>query len=159
MPTIPEPFVRQDYRGLNDAEDGLLRTYLRQREGDVTGLQTAVHLGPGEDVGEAQPDAFRRSWRESSKLKADAIVERPGVIEVVELKDFLRTSALGQALSYRYWYTAERQPTKPVQMWVTAPDVNPSVVQPLAFHDVHVHVQTAEGQRHLQQGQTANPPF
>lgn len=159
MPRIPEPFIRQDYRGLNDAEDDLLRTYLRQRDAPIVGLETQLILGPGEQLSEAQPESFRRSWQESSKFKLDALVERPGAIELVELKDFIRTSSLGQILSYRYWFEVERDVNKPVELWVTAPDVNPSAVQPHQFHGVSLHLQDQIGRVHAAQGRQASPPF
>jgi hypothetical protein len=156
---IPEPYIRQDYQGLNSAEDDLLRTYLLARDAEIRGLTTQVRVGPGELLPEAQPDEFRRSWRESSKLKIDAVIERPSVVELVELKDFIRTSHLGQVLSYRYWYELEYEPGKPLQLWVTAPDINPSSVQPTRFNDVNLYLQDPEGERHLQQGLDAQPPF
>lgn len=159
MATIPEPFVRQDYRGLKASEDDLLRTYLTQAEVDVVGLETNVSVGPGETLPEAQPESFRRAWRESSKFKIDAVVETPGSIEIVELKDFIRTAHLGQMLSYRYWFTVERNPNKPVELVVTAPDVNPGAVQPSRFHGLRLHLQTQQGIRHWQEGLDASPPF
>jgi hypothetical protein len=159
MPLIPAPYVRQDYRGLNDAEDTLLRRYLQSLDEEIVGLETAVELGPGESLPEFRDDALRRSWQRSSKYKADAVVETSGLLRIVELKDFIRTSSLGQLLSYRFWYDIERSPDKPVQLVATAPDINPSAVQPHRFHGVSLHLQTLEGQAHLAQGEEAQPPF
>jgi len=159
MPTIPEPFVRTDYRGLNDAEDSLLRAFLQDQDLEIQSLETQIRVGPGEQLPEYQPESFRRSWQESSKFKIDAAVELPGEIRLVELKDFIRTSHLGQLLSYRYWFGVERSPDKPVSLTVTAPDINPSAVQPTRFHGVSLHLQSQQGQRHLQQGLDAAPPF
>jgi len=159
MPIINEPLIRQSYRGLNEAESDILRRYLIDRDGPVSRLETQVNVGPGELLPESQPDQFRRSWRESSKLKIDAVVERDATIELVELKDFGRTSFLGQLLMYRYWYEVERNPDKPLQLWIATPDVNPSSVQPSRFEGVQFHLQAPEGREHFRQGIEADPPF
>lgn len=159
MPIIPAPFVRQDYRGLNDAEDKLLRGYLRSLDEEVVGLETAVELGPGEQLPDFRDDALARGWQRASKLKADVIIETASELLLVELKDFIRTPALGQLLMYRYWHSLERDPDKPVRLVVTAPDINPSAVQPLRFHNVTVDVQTIEGEGRLAQGESVQPPF
>lgn len=159
MPRIPEPFIRRDYRGLNDEEDRLLRELLRRRDDPIDRLETQVRVGPGELLPDDQPDAFRRSWQESSKFKIDAIVQGGGLIQLVELKDLLRTSHLGQLLSYRYWHSLERDPQDPVQPVGVAPDVNPGAVQPARFHNVELVPLTQAGVRHFQQGLEAAPPF
>lgn len=159
MPVIAEPFIRENYVGLNDAEDDLLRKYLLQRDLDVQSMETQISLGPGEELPESLPDAERRQWQESSKLKLDVLVERPSVYEVIELKDFVRTSALGQLMSYRYWLEIERDLQKPLRLWAVAPDMNPSAAQPYRQAGVSIHMLEPEGRRHLQQGLEAQPPF
>jgi len=159
MPVIPEPHLRANYRGLNVEESDLLRSFLQDQDREIQTLETRVVVGPGEQLSDAQPESFRRSWQESSKLKIDAIVEREGVWQVVELKDFGRTSFLGQLLMYRYWLQIEREFNKPLRLWLSTPDLNPSSVQPSEFHGVNIHVQSPIGEQHLIQGQQAQPPF
>lgn len=159
MPQISEPFRRQEYPGLNSAESDILRNYLTQRDKPVVSLATRQVVGPGEQLDDAQPESFRRSWQESSKYKIDAVVERPDAIELVELKDFLRTSYIGQLKSYRYWYEIERDPQKPLQLWAVGPDINPTAVQPTVFEGINLWLTTVEGERHEQQGRVAQPPF
>jgi len=159
MPVIPEPYLRADYAGLNTTEGELLRKYLRRRDEPVRRLETQVRVGPGEQLPETQPESFRKSWRESSKLKIDAVIERPSTWEIVELKDFGRTSYLGQLLMYRYWYEIEYSPDKPLQLRLVTPDINPSAVQPSRFHGVKLELLSPEGRNHYQQGLEAQPPF
>jgi len=159
MPVIPEPYLREVYDGLNDTEAGLLRQYLAQSDDEIRRLETQLKVGPGELLPEARPDSFRRSWRESSKLKIDAVVERPSRIDIIELKDFGRTSFLGQLLMYRYWYEIEYDPDKPLQLRLVTPDINPSSVQPSRFHGVRLEILSPEGRNHYRQGLEASPPF
>lgn len=159
MVVIPEPFIRPNYRGLKDSEDDLLRQYLQRADLDIVGLETHVNLGPGETLPQFTREELREGWRKASQLKADAIVETKSSFVIVELKDFIRTSGLGQALAYRYWFTQERQPNKPVRMVVTAPDINPSAVQPFQQAQVKPVLLSQEGRRHFQAGLEASPPF
>jgi hypothetical protein len=159
MPTINPPLRQQQYRGLNSAESDILRRYLGELDAEVRRLRTQIKLGPGELPPESQPDALRRQWRESSKLKVDAVVELQGDTQLVELKDLVRTSALGQLLCYRYWFRIERDPEFPVSLHAAAPDINPSAVQPYRNAGVAIHPQSPDGRRHLQQGIAASPPF
>jgi len=159
MPTIPEPLLRQDYAGLNSAESDILRQYLRDQDLTVERLQTQIKVAPGELAPESRPDALRRQWRESSKFKIDAVVTTSSEVQLIELKDLARTSALGQLLCYRYWYELERDPQKPLSLHCACPEVNPGAVQPYRFNGVEIHPQTAEGREHFRQGLEASPPF
>jgi len=159
MPVIPEPYIRADYRGLTDFEDRILARYLQNLDEDVNRLETQVRVGPGELLPESYRDNFRRSWRESSKFKIDAAITTESVIQLVEIKDLIRTSHLGQLLSYRYWYEVERETDRPVQLHAVAEDINPSAVQPTRFYGISLHLTTAEGMRHYQHGLEAQPPF
>lgn len=159
MPLIPEPHLRTEYNGLNTTEGEILRKYLRKRDEPVRRLETQVRVGPGEQLPEVQPESFRKSWRESSKLKIDAVIERPSTWELVELKDFGRTSFLGQLLMYRYWFELERDLDKPIELYLATFDINPSAVQPSRFEGAETVLLTADGREHLRQGIEAVPPF
>lgn len=159
MPVIPEPHIRASYRGLNSFEEQMLQTFLRQQDLDTQRLETQLRLGPGEQLPESQPESFRKQWQQSSKLKLDALVDTGSRILLLEIKDFIRTSHLGQLLSYRYWFDVEHSPESPVELWAVAEDINPSSVQPGRFHNLNFHLTTPEGTAHFTQGLNAQPPF
>lgn len=159
MVRINPPFLKQRYRGLKSAESDLLRRYLDQVEVDIRGLETHIRLGPGEQQAEFVRDELRRAWQAASQLKADALLETPAEYRIVELKDQIRTSALGQLLAYRYWLQIERDLDKPVALVVTSDDLNPSIVQPFRFHEIRLVPLTQAGIDHLDAGLTASPPF
>jgi len=159
MAVIQEPYLRQEYRGLNSAESDLLRRFLRRRDDPVDRLETQVRLGPGEQLPDSRPEELRRSWQESSKLKLDALVVRQDAREVVELKEHLRTSHIGQLLSYRYWLNIQRDSDSPMQLVAVAPDLNPSTVQPTRQAGIELVPLDPSGERHLRQGESAQPPF
>lgn len=159
MAVLQDRFVRTAYPGLNDFEERIAREYLDDVDRDIQRVETQVHVGPGELLPDFRPDDFRAAWRESSKFKIDLVVNTSGLIELVEIKDFIRTSHLGQLLSYRYWFSSERDPQDPVQLVATAEDINPGAVQPGRFHGLEFRLFTPQGIRHFQQGLDANPPF
>lgn len=159
MPIINPPFRKQRYAGLNTAEATLLRQYLAQLETEVRGLETHIPLGPGETQAEFVREEYRRAWQFSSQLKLDALIETPSEYHLVELKDLIRTSALGQLLCYRYWLQIERDLEKPVRLVATSEELNPSVVQPYRQHNVELVPLSQDALTRLEAGLTAEPPF
>jgi hypothetical protein len=98
--TVGPPYLRRQYPRLREEESRVLRAYLRETGTDnVEQLRTAVPVGEGEvpgdpeTVGELQKKAL-------SVWKIDAVVDRVGHQEVVELKSRATHTAVGQALAY-----------------------------------------------------------
>ena len=63
---------------------------------------------------EVQTDAERQLWRTMTAFRIDAVMETETQIYVIEVKDRLRPSAIGQALTYSFLYTKLFKPQKPV---------------------------------------------
>lgn len=59
-------------------------------------------------------DAEKILWRQMTAFRIDAVMETPAHIYVIEVKDRLRPSAIGQALTYALLYEKKNKPTKPV---------------------------------------------
>lgn len=59
-------------------------------------------------------DAERQLWRQMTAFRIDAVIETPANIYVAEVKDRLRPSAIGQALTYAHLYQKKFSPPKPV---------------------------------------------
>jgi len=53
-------------------------------------------------------------WNQMTAKRIDAVAETPTNIYVIEIKDRLRPSAVGQALTYKILYEEQYRPTKPV---------------------------------------------
>ncbi|MEA3420685.1 MAG: hypothetical protein U9Q97_03280 [Acidobacteriota bacterium] len=64
------------------------------------------------------PDYMTRNenalWQILTSKRIDALGETPTEIYVCEIKDRLRPSALGQALTYKTLYEEQYAPTKPI---------------------------------------------
>lgn len=91
---------RGKYTGLREEESEVLKGYLEDTGTDsVEQLRTAVPVAEGEVPGEPS-DRFERQKKVLSQWKIDAVVDRPGRQEVVELKSRATHTAVGQALAY-----------------------------------------------------------
>lgn len=53
-------------------------------------------------------------WNRLTSKRIDAVAETTNEIYVIEIKDRLRPSAVGQALTYKTLYEEQFKPTKPV---------------------------------------------
>ena len=60
-------------------------------------------------------DAEATLWSRLTSKRIDAIAETTGEIYVIEIKDRLRPSAVGQALTYKTLYEEQFAPHKPVK--------------------------------------------
>ena len=59
-------------------------------------------------------DNERQLWRQMTAFRIDTVIETRDAIYVCEVKDRLRPSAIGQALTYAHLYQKIHKPTKPV---------------------------------------------
>jgi len=84
------------------AEDDVLRPFDSADQvtpDNVEQLRTAVPVGEGEIPGVPE-DFGERQIKALSQLKLDAVVDRPGRQQIIELKSRVRVGALGQVLAY-----------------------------------------------------------
>lgn len=99
-PTVKPPYLRDKYPRLRQAESAVLRAYLKETDVDtVEQLRTAVPVGEGEISGVPQ-DRWEEQVKALSQWKIDAVVDRAGAQEVVEIKSRATHTAVGQALAY-----------------------------------------------------------
>lgn len=59
-------------------------------------------------------ESEKQLWRQMTAFRIDAVIETKANIYVAEIKDRLRPSAIGQALTYAYLYQKKFTPKKPV---------------------------------------------
>lgn len=99
-PEVAPPYDRQKFPRLRDEESDVLRAYLQETGLDsIDRLRTAVPVGEGEVPGEPE-GRFQQQKKALSQWKIDAVVDRPGQQEIVELKSRATHTAVGQALAY-----------------------------------------------------------
>jgi len=99
-PEVKPPYIRQKYPRLRSEESDVLRAYLEEHNPDsIEQLRTAVPVGEGEVEGEPE-GSYQRQVKALSQMKIDAVVDRPGKQEIIELKSRATHTAFGQAIVY-----------------------------------------------------------
>jgi hypothetical protein len=99
-PAVKPPYIRSQYPRLRREESKVLAQYLDETGTDsIDRLRTAVPVGEGEVPGEPQT-TYQRQVKALSQWKIDAVVDRPGAQEVIELKSRATHTAVGQVLAY-----------------------------------------------------------
>lgn len=99
-PEVQPPYSRSKYPRLRSEESNVLRNYLTETGTDtIDRLRTAVPVGEGEVQGEPS-GRYERQKKALSQWKIDAVVDRPGRQEIIELKSRATHTAVGQALAY-----------------------------------------------------------
>jgi len=100
MPEVGEPLIRRQYPHLRAEESRLLRFHLQETGLEsVDRLRTQVRVGRGEIV-ESMPPKYREMARDLSRWKIDAVIDRPGSTEIIELKSRVTHTAMGQLIGY-----------------------------------------------------------
>ena len=95
MPEVGEPLIRRQYPHLRAEESRLLRFHLQETGVEsVDRLRTQVRVGKGEVVENLRPK-YREMARDLSRWKIDAVIDRPGRTEIVELKSRVTHTAMG----------------------------------------------------------------
>jgi hypothetical protein len=99
-PEVSPPYVRTSYPRLRDEESLVLRAFLNDTGTDnIDRLRTAVPVGDGEVDGDPS-NRWEHQKKALSQWKIDAVVDRPGHQEIIELKSRATHTALGQLLAY-----------------------------------------------------------
>lgn len=95
---------------------------------DIEYIEYAVRVGPPYVLSMALSESERRMVEAVTRLRIDAVVHRKSSIWLVEVKEVVSTSAIGQMVSYYHYYVQEHKPMKPVYIAVVAEDYKVAVV-------------------------------
>jgi len=102
-PEVKPPYIRRQYPRLREEESNVLRAYINETGQDnIEQLRTAVPVGEGEVDGQPT-DQFEAQKKALSQFKIDAVIDRPGRQEIIELKSRATHTAIGQVTAYDYY--------------------------------------------------------
>jgi len=75
---------------------------------------------------ETAPPNYKMLWEYLTAKKIDFVAELPEKIMIVEVKQRLHASAVGQLLLYKKMYIEQYKPLKPIELWHIAnyPDLD-----------------------------------
>lgn len=140
MTRVPQPRLRRQYPGMNSSETKIIRGYIREVHGDedIT-LRTNVPIGEGKEITDL-PENFRRMARELSRLRADAVIQRDDRTELIEVKQRIRTTGLGQLNLYKLVKSPEVELPDDTQLVLLGTRIHDEVAEPLRQLGVVVHV-------------------
>lgn len=85
-------------------------------------------------------EAEQQIWNQMTAKRIDAVAETVGRIFVIEVKDRLRPSAVGQALTYKILYEEQHKPTKPVTATILTRYTDPDMLHVCEVYDIEVWV-------------------
>jgi len=140
MTRVPNPRVRRQYPGMNSSETQIIRGYLREvYPEEQIELFTNVPIGSGKAVPDLPPE-FQRMARELSRLRADAVVEIGDRTEIVEVKQRIRTTGLGQLNLYNLVGSDEVELPPDATLVLLGTRVHDEVAEPLRQLGIVVHV-------------------
>ncbi len=102
------------YPHMREWESTIMDRFLQRPMSDVK-LDYDVHVRINDKTPDViHTDAERQLWRQMTAFRIDAVMETDSTIYVIEVKDRLRPSAIGQALTYAYLYVKIHTPQKQV---------------------------------------------
>lgn len=94
--------------GTNKAESMVGIAWLREHGAEWDRVEFNVGLGPGVQLGPGTPDYVQRSATYSTRPRADMILYRgDSTAAVVEIKERIRGSAMGQVITYAHMLQAD----------------------------------------------------
>jgi hypothetical protein len=93
--------------GATKAESAIGMAWLRAHWQEWARVEFNRGMGPGLQLGDGAPEWLQRSATASTRPRADIVVYRGDVAGVVELKERIRGSALGQVITYAHMLQAD----------------------------------------------------
>ena len=79
-------------------------------------------------------------WQRITAKRIDAVCERKNIIYIIEIKDRLRPSAIGQVLTYLVLYDEQFAPKKPLQGVVLTEYTDPDMLHVASHYNIEVWV-------------------
>jgi len=123
---------------MRESEAAVWERFLRQLPWPALDIEYDVRLGEGTVLPPETPEWVQRMAYQLSTKRVDAVVTTSERIYLVEVKDRISFSALGQLLGYRSLFMAERRPTRTVSMVVVGEILAPDVAGVLSEHGIEV---------------------
>lgn len=77
-------------------------------------------------------------WQKITSKRIDAVCERKNIIYIIEIKDRLRPSAIGQVLTYLILYQEQFAPEKPLQGVILTEFTDPDMMHVADHYKIKV---------------------
>lgn len=127
---------RLRYPALIGKEVILMRQWERRHLTDYDTMDFNVYLGSGRDPGPSYPAYIRKMAVQISQKRVDGVAWLRGVPTIIEVKDRVTASAIGQILTYQaLWPFNYPESPAPTLLFVCR-EVEPDMVQVLQHHGI-----------------------
>ena len=99
-----------------------------------------VRVGHGRPVLPSMPDELKRDWRMSTQLRIDALLWKPDMLCVLEVKEYGDAEAFGQAYLYSLLLRRTYGVYGTIARAVLCYDVHPDLVKLYVEHGITLYV-------------------
>jgi hypothetical protein len=139
IPDIGKILASTKQIGGNAIETAVLKAFLVKHVNDYDRVELEVRLGPGLVLPPGSPEYLQRCATVSWQLRADMICWREGVPTIVEAKERIDGTAIGQLLTYQRLL----KDSKPTLMQIYKIAVGQSIVNGIEsfFYDYGILVE------------------
>jgi hypothetical protein len=121
-------------------ERQIWQRFLQTGPGSRKDWQYEVELGLGSYGPTINPPAEPDFYLRLLKKRVDALALTPESVIIAEVKQVAGMAALGQLLTYRALYHAEKTPTVPIALWAVCGRVDYDVTASFAAFGIQVYV-------------------
>lgn len=121
-------------------ESYVAREWIKANIDNLDAIDFNVRLGDGLDLGPNYDDATRLQAKLLSQKRADIVARIGDTVTLVEVKDRLSLSAMGQLLGYRTLYQLAHPEVAEVKLLAIGRDASQDVPEVLRAHGVSVQL-------------------
>jgi hypothetical protein len=95
---------------------------------------------PGGASRSGEPESMQKAWKYLTAKRIEAVCENATTVYLVEVKERVVPSALGELLMYKRLWLAQKGATKNIQMICVAAEDDKAVSDTLKLHGVVVYI-------------------
>ena len=133
-----EKFVRARYPHMRASESEVWRAFLQQTELELTAVTYDLHLGIGIPPIPGESPGITRLKEAVTRKRVDAVAETAEDIWIMEIKERIGLSTLGQLLTYFDLYTQEYPQEKAVMLGAIGWRIEPDIQETFEMHAVNI---------------------
>jgi len=134
MATIPSD--RASFPQILMNEVAIFKRWLLLHQAEYTRFDYNETVGLGQDPGPTVPDNYRQMAIRNSQRRIDAVGYKDLQPTIIEIKDRIGLSAVGQLLAYRTLYAQKYTAAPPAKMLVVGAAMGPDVIPILNEHAI-----------------------
>jgi len=133
-------FLWPKYPHMGPMESWIWDRFLTTTKLKFKKLEYDVRVGPGYVPNWVKDPKIAEMAKALTQLRIDVVGETEDAIWIFEVKPRAGRSALGQLISYAYWYEREYKPKKPLKLAVVCKEVDHNLIPIFESRGIYVFV-------------------